>query len=297
MLMRPALPITDQPLPLQQAPEFARALTQLGRRAAIDVLHDAGQVLVVSRRVRGFGDLRFASRGPVFQGHASHEDRIAALRGARLHLVNAAACDAGLMRAAGFWQVMTPAHVALLPLDPDPDTLLARAHGKWRNAARAGLRGMAGSRVRVRQRPFCARRDGWLLAADAAQQADKGFRALPHAVSLAYARANPDDALMVTASEGAVPVAAMLILRHGAAATYQIGWSGARGRTLHAHHVMLLETASRLAKAGVSMLDLGLVNTVSAPGLARFKIGCGADICRLNGTWMRRPDWPFAPGC
>jgi hypothetical protein len=63
---------------------------------------------------------------------------VATLRAARLHLVNARPGDAGVMRRAGFMQIIFPVTVAILPLDPDPGAQLTRALGKWRNAARQG---------------------------------------------------------------------------------------------------------------------------------------------------------------
>lgn len=285
--MRPALRLTDRPLPLQQSEGFARALRCMGRAAELRGLHDAGQVLIVSRKFGRFGNLRFASRGPVFRDDAVFSDRVDALRGARLHIVNAGADQGNVLRASGFRQVMTSASVAILQINDDPEAQLARCHGKWRNAARQSAR----SGLRIRQRLFCPDRDGWLLAADTAQQKAKGFRALPHGLSTAYARANPADAIIATAQDGAATIAAMLFLRHGGAATYQIGWSGPQGRSLRAHHTMLLDAARRFAALGVTELDLGVVDTERAPGLARFKIGAGATVVELGGTWVRMPGW------
>jgi hypothetical protein len=287
MLMRPATDLIDHPLPLQQSPGFAQALTLLGRDAGIEPLQGCGQVLVVRRAVRGLGHMRFASRGPVFSPDFSICDRATALRAARLHLVNAGPGDTEVMRRAGFVQIMSPATAAILRLDADPDAQLDRAFGKWRNAARQGM--AAG--LRLRQRLLCPSRDGWLLDADLAQQRAKRFRALPHALSLAYAQANAGDALIMTASEGGTPVAAMLFLRHGTMATYQIGWSGPRGRVLRAHHALLIDAARRLAAMGVAQLDLGTLDTQNAPGLARFKLGSGATAQLLGGTWARLPGW------
>ncbi|WP_394153196.1 GNAT family N-acetyltransferase [Loktanella salsilacus] len=287
MLMRPATDLTNHPLPLQQSPGFARALKLLGRDAVIEPLQGCGQVLVLRRALGGLGCVRFASRGPVFLPEFSIDDRASALRSARLHLVNAGPGDAAVMRRAGFFQILSPATTAILQLDLDPGAQLARAFGKWRNAARQGM----AANLRLRQRLLCPSRDGWLLDADLAQQRTKRFRALPHALSLAFAQANPGDALILTASEGGTPVAAMLFLRHGAMATYQIGWSGPRGRALRAHHAMLLDAACRFAAMGVSHLDLGTVDTQYAPGLARFKLGSGAAAQVLGGTWARLPGW------
>ena len=283
--MRPASPLSDRPLPLQQSEGFARALSALGRTAGIESLQGCGQVLVVTRTLGPFGQLRFAARGPVFGADATADDRIAGLRAARLHGLDAETGDGTVLRRAGFAQVMTPATVAVLPVHADPAAQLAQAGVKWRNAARQGM--AAG--LRIRQRLLCPARDRWLLDADLAQQSAKRFRALPHALSLAFAQANPGDALVLTASEGGNPVAAMLFLRHGAAATYQIGWSGARGRALRAHHVLLIDACRRLAALGVAQIDLGTLDTTHAPGLARFKLGSGAVAHPLGGTWLRLP--------
>ncbi|HZX92889.1 MAG TPA: hypothetical protein VFE90_00125, partial [Myxococcales bacterium] len=35
------------------------------------------------------------------------------------------------------------------------------------------------------------------------------------------------------------PIAGVLLVRHGVAATYQVGWNGVAGRELKAHHFLL----------------------------------------------------------
>jgi hypothetical protein len=44
-----------------------------------------------------------------------------------------------------------------------------------------------------------------------------------------------------------------------------------------------------LASKGVQSLELGQVDTVKAAGLARFKLGVGADLRPLGGTYLW---WP-----
>jgi hypothetical protein len=44
-----------------------------------------------------------------------------------------------------------------------------------------------------------------------------------------------------------------------------------------------------LENLGTQVLDLGSVDTVSAPGLARFKLGAGAQVKSLGGTWLHLP--------
>ena len=55
--------------------------------------------------------------------------------------------------------------------------------------------------------------------------------------------------------------------------------------------VLLMEAARRLAATGVTELDLGTIDTDASPGLARFKLGSGATVQRLGGTWLRLPGW------
>ena len=85
------------------------------------------------------------------------------------------------------------------------------------------------------------------------------------------------------------PIAAMLFLLHAPVVTYHIGWTSAQGRKFHAHHRMIMEAAEGFAQHGYYRMDLGLVETDRAPGLARFKIGTGAHVRPLGGTWLRLP--------
>ena len=79
----------------------------------------------------------------------------------------------------------------------------------------------------------------------------------------------------------------MLMQMHPPVATYHIGWTNAHGRSLMAHHLLLWHAANDMANHGVTRLDLGTVDTQTAPGLARFKIGSGANIRPLGPTMIR----------
>jgi hypothetical protein len=52
---------------------------------------------------------------------------------------------------------------------------------------------------------------------------------------------------------------------------------------------MLLQAVEALRAEGVLWLDLGQVDTEAAPGLARFKLGTGADLRRLGATCLVLP--------
>ena len=49
------------------------------------------------------------------------------------------------------------------------------------------------------------------------------------------------------------------------------------------------QAAQALRAEGVRWLDLGSVDNEAAPGLARFKLGTGARLCRLGATCLVLP--------
>lgn len=189
------------------------------------------------------------------------------------------------LRQAGFRQVITPAHVAELPLGGDARDRRARMQGKWRNrlnrAERAGLA--------VRDLPFAGAPADWLVAREGEMRRARRYRTLHPDVARAWAAADPGAARLFLALEDDGPVAGMLFLVHGAAASYHMGWSGPAGRAAGAHHLLLARAADWLADSGVLSIDLGTVDTEGTPGLARFKTGAGARIRPLGGSWMALP--------
>lgn len=115
------------------------------------------------------------------------------------------------------------------------------------------------------------------------------YRALPHALIAAFAATGRDAAVVYTAAQAGAPIAAMLFLRHAPVITYHLGWTSDAGRQCGAHHKILIAAACDHATKGYCRLDLGLVDTHNSPGLARFKIGTGAVIRQLGGTWIKVP--------
>ena len=269
----------DLCLPLQQHPQYSAALRQTGCAVREVRLPGAAPVQAISR----FG-LTLASRGPIWRA-AQGPDDANILRRSGLHVINSEGHDLSALRSAGYRQMHTPNWVAELSLSGTAQARLAAMKPKWRTT----LRRAQEARLRIKHERFDPCRHGWLLAADLAQQRSKGFRSLPHSVLQAYAEANPKDALVFVARQKKDPVAAMLFLLHGRVATYHLGWSGEAGRKSGAHHALLLQGCDHLATRGIARLDLGQVDTVNAPGLARFKLGTGADVRALGGSWLRVP--------
>ncbi|WP_245882542.1 GNAT family N-acetyltransferase [Yoonia sediminilitoris] len=266
-------------MPLQQHPNFGAALRLMGRDVRSVDLPGAAPVQIIRR----FG-MTFAPRGPIWTDETGTGARANALRALPLRLINSERSDPAL-HDAGFRQTMTAAHVAELPLTGKPDDRIARMRGKWRNSWRKA----SGQGLRFERTIYDTGLHQWLLDADTAQQKAKGYKALSHAVVLAYAVECPRDVIIFTARKKHDDVAAMLFLRHGMFATYHIGWTSPKGRKCSAHHALLIHAAESFGSDGLARLDLGTVDTEHAPGLARFKIGCGADVRPLGGTWLKLP--------
>ncbi len=250
---------------MQQHPNFARGLTMIGARVE-EISLSNGMVQAIRR-----GPVTYIGRG-LFERSSD----LRQLRQRRLVILNAEADDDSLYRAAGFRKVLTGAYVAELNLinRPAPRT-------KWRQA----LRQSHALAFETTIRPL-APVDQWILDRDREQQITKRYRALPHGIVTHWP---VGDTVACIAAEKGVPIAAMIFLIHGAAATYHIGWTSDHGRKLRAHHRLFDEAAQCLAQRGVQWLDLGTIDTVNTAGIARFKIGTGATVRQLGGTWIAAP--------
>ncbi|MGR3377240.1 GNAT family N-acetyltransferase [Salipiger abyssi] len=266
-------------LPLPQSPEYARTLRMLG--IALRGAHaDSVAWQVQSRRLPVLGAVDLLSRGPVARDPADLDAALTRCRrpGVPL-LLNADGIGAETLRAGGFWPLLTPATLALLPLGSE-DAMRAAMHQKWRNRLNRATR----QRLKISRQPLSG--NHWLLEAEARQASARRYRALPPGLIAAFARANPGKALIWEARHGGSPVAAIAVLRHGRMASWQIGVTLTEGRRLGAMNALLWQAMRWLAGHGHDLLDLGMLNSDDAPGLARFKLRSGASAHRLGGTWL-----------
>lgn len=274
-------------LPLAQSAGFARAMAQLGVTVDEHALStpegSAGHAIIQTRRLPVIGRVGLISRGPVWCARpdaALLARTVAAL--SHPVVLNADGMVPQELAAAGFFRIMTGATIAQLDLSGDPEERRGRMHQKWRNRL---VRAEAG-KLRVHREAMPIDLRHWLLRAEDSQRRARRYRELPIAFTLAFARTNPGKAQLFTARSGRDVVAGMLILRHGPTATYHIGHTTEAGRSKHAHTLLLARAADWLAKNGVGVLELGTLDTVNAPGLARFKLGSGAVAHVLGGTWL-----------
>lgn len=241
--------------PLQQSWAYGQAMAALGARPFWQ-----GRVQGLARR-----GLRLVQRAEL---DAASARRLARHAGATV--VTAPLSGRGIV------PLVTACHHAEWDLTPDPARLRAGLAGKWRNAL-SGSEGLA-----LRQGGEAARNA--LLARCAEQARQRGYRGLPEA----FLHAWPGRSLLLHHSPGGEMAAAMLFLIHAGAATYHLGWTSPAGRAAGAHRAMLWQAALHLRDTGVVRLDLGAVDTGN-PGLARFKLGTGAQIVPLGPTSLVLP--------
>lgn len=271
---------------LSQTPEFERALRANGQEPL--VLKDMDNILVTRRRFMTGITLAMVNRAQISQP----KSLVAALQArdlGRTPVILSPDRPTPQLGQIGALALVSPAHVAVLDLTPSQEQRHAGLHQKWRNRLTHSQSHSRSQGVRTSRQNMPVNPDHWLLYADLAQQISRGYRSWPVALTLAYAQQNKGQAKLFQAFEGKEVIAAVLILRHGAGATYHIAHTTARGKVLSAHNLLLWEAMDWLASKGCRHLDLGVINTEEAPGLARFKLGTGAKVSQLGGTWLL---WP-----
>ncbi|MBP5856789.1 GNAT family N-acetyltransferase [Marivibrio halodurans] len=183
------------------------------------------------------------------------------------------------LREAGFIHVKTGYSSAWLDIAPNARLLRRGLRGNFRNQL-----------SRAEEAPLTieegddAVRD-WLIARHAEHR--HGGRYGGPAPALLRAVPLEEMRVLIARAEGMdTPVAGTLFLRHGASATYEVGWTSEAGRAHHAHNLLLWRGILMLKRDGIRRLDLGGLDEVEAGGAAHFKHGLGGEPFTLAGTYV-----------
>jgi hypothetical protein len=293
---------------LEQSWAYGAAMEAISRRRVRRGIlsDDAGPLAAVQafeRRVTGLGTLVQITRGPVWLRPDISPAHIAA----GMNLIRAAwritwrelvlwmpelpdtSESHAIMRGLGARCMITGYSSAWIDLQCDEDTLRRALTGKWRNKLKAA----EASRLRVETATGDSTVSGraaldWLLGEYEPFRRKKRFMGPDAQLIRALAGSAPRQSrpMVFLAYDRRRPVAGILILRHGNAATYSIGWTGPDGRTQRAHHLLLWRAMGAMKNAGIDWFDVGGLFASNAPSVARFKLGMGGEIYTLAGTYI-----------
>jgi hypothetical protein len=148
--------------------------------------------------------------------------------------------------------------------------LRSNLDGKWRHALlsaeKSDLRLESGSDDRLFE---------WMVEKYEELMLQKGFVGAPVSSLLALRARLPAGSplLILRAFHGEEAIAGICLARHGAAATYLLGWNGPAGRRLRANQYLLWNAIALLKNSGLEWFDLGGISEDDTPGIASFKLG------------------------
>ena len=188
-----------------------------------------------------------------------------------------------MLENAGFRHVSGSSYqTRCLDLDKSLDELRADFKKRWRNALSKAER----QNLSIEWDDQGAQLN-WLLKAYTLNKATKGYDG--PSVKLIYELAKHaiprKEVLIGRALKENKPIGAVLLLTHGAGATYQIGWNSNDGRDAGAHYILLWDALNCLKSRGVRHLDLGGTNDDTAKGVKAFKDGMGGMSVTLPGMY------------
>lgn len=86
------------------------------------------------------------------------------------------------------------------------------------------------------------------------------------------------DAIFLWAHLDGLPVAGILVFKHGSSASYRIGWNTSLGREHNSHFILLWKAIELLKKHGIESLDMGGILPGEAEGLTKFKMGLNGEV-------------------
>lgn len=85
------------------------------------------------------------------------------------------------------------------------------------------------------------------------------------------------DAIILWAKISGIPVAGIVIMKHGRSASYRLGWNSQLGRDTNAHYLLIWKAIEVLKKFNVEYFDLGGILPDEKEGLTQFKMGLNGE--------------------
>ncbi len=92
--------------------------------------------------------------------------------------------------------------------------------------------------------------------------------------------------LLFQAFKDNTPIAGQMFFLHGNTSTYLVGYNSNSGRENYAHNFLIWNAISYLKKSNYKFLDLGGIDNLNTPGIAKFKNGVNGENFGLIGDWI-----------
>ncbi|MCX7978152.1 MAG: GNAT family N-acetyltransferase [Bdellovibrionaceae bacterium] len=155
---------------------------------------------------------------------------------------------------SGFVSLPQTSETFLVPTCGDLSGVRARLAQKWRN----GLNKAEGFGLKVQINEDLQGLSDFVLCYQRFKK-EKNFLGPSPAFILEEIRAGAPfrDYWRLVALDGDLPVAGILVAKHGRTASYRIGWNSERGRKTNAHYLLLWTAIEKLNQAGCEGFDLG----------------------------------------
>lgn len=190
-----------------------------------------------------------------------------------------------MMADMGFRQFSPRAWESVwLDIGLELDALRKRMDGKWRNMLSFSERKELQLEIGSDDQHF-----DWMMSRYEELMQEKDFSGPP----ISFLRAmrtylgDEDQLLVLRAMHEGEAVAGICVARHGAAATYLIGWNGTQGRNLKANQYLLWQAIVHLKQSGLRWFDLGGISEENTPGITAFKLGLNGERYGLVGEYWK----------
>jgi hypothetical protein len=190
-----------------------------------------------------------------------------------------------MMADMGFRQFSPSAWESVwLDIGLELDALRKRMDGKWRNMLTFSEK--KGLQLEIGSDNQCF---DWMMSRYEGLMQEKDFSGPP--IDFLWAMrtrlGDEDQLLVLRAMHEGEAVAGICLARHGAAATYLIGWNGTQGRNLKANQYLLWQAIVYLKQSGLRWFDLGGISEENNPGITAFKLGLNGERYGLAGEYWK----------
>ncbi|MES2510146.1 MAG: GNAT family N-acetyltransferase [Pseudomonadota bacterium] len=190
-----------------------------------------------------------------------------------------------MMLSSGFRQFFRGAwQSSWVNLQMETSALRQRLESKWRNVLNFSEKAGLTLEVQHGDQSFA-----WMIARYRELMQEKKFSGSSAHLLMALRQSVSRDAhlIVLRALHENNAVAGICIARHGASATYLLGWNGDAGRNLKANQYLLWQATLYLKGEGLEWFDLGGIDEEHTPGIASFKLGFGAERYELVGEYWK----------